>query len=251
MARPDKYPEWGTAGTNNVEPTDAKKAAGWLDGERPPAGWFNWLLNNIWQWIVQIVSEIDTLTSGLSGEVTTRSNADDALETAVNNETSARTTADNTLQDHIDAVDVDVTQVENRISAYDADTTEVSGNFTLEGYASSLTVAYYAQLIRHRSSNGSNLTLTEVLLWIGSEHTGTSNGTTLDFESSTIPASLRPSVEQRIQVTVYDNGVPTSAHLIISTSGSWYFTIYGGVTFQSSGLKGIAAQPIRYVKSVA
>jgi len=28
------------------EPTAAKQAAGWLDGERPPAGWLNWLFNN-------------------------------------------------------------------------------------------------------------------------------------------------------------------------------------------------------------
>jgi len=29
------------------EPTTAKQAAGWLDGERPPAGWLNWLFSRM------------------------------------------------------------------------------------------------------------------------------------------------------------------------------------------------------------
>jgi hypothetical protein len=47
MPAPTKYPDWGTDETNNVEPPDAKKAAGWVPAEEPPSGWFNW-----WKWIV-------------------------------------------------------------------------------------------------------------------------------------------------------------------------------------------------------
>jgi hypothetical protein len=51
MARPAKLPEWATSGANIVEPSSGKKLAGWLNGEQPPAPFFNWFSNLAFQWL--------------------------------------------------------------------------------------------------------------------------------------------------------------------------------------------------------
>jgi len=52
---PSKLPRWATspgAGMpGNIEPPEAKKDAGFVNGEEPAAGNFNWLLNLQYQWL--------------------------------------------------------------------------------------------------------------------------------------------------------------------------------------------------------
>jgi len=51
MPEPSEEPRWADAGSV-VEPADGKKDIGWLQGERVPAEWLNWLFYTIWLWIV-------------------------------------------------------------------------------------------------------------------------------------------------------------------------------------------------------
>ena len=48
---PSAVPTWATDAGTTVEPTSGKKAAGWVVEERPPARWFNWWMNLVYQWI--------------------------------------------------------------------------------------------------------------------------------------------------------------------------------------------------------
>lgn len=65
MPAPDKYPDWATDDTNNVEPPDAKKAAGWVPSEEPPSSWFNWWENLVGLW----VRWLEAVTNTLSGRI--------------------------------------------------------------------------------------------------------------------------------------------------------------------------------------
>ncbi len=49
--RPTKYPLWATDGGTTLEPSSGQKAAGFAVNTKPPARWFNWLLNLIYSWI--------------------------------------------------------------------------------------------------------------------------------------------------------------------------------------------------------
>jgi hypothetical protein len=51
-SRPSNIAEWGTGSAPIVEPTLAQKQAGWTSGFKPPAQWFNWWMNLVYQWIV-------------------------------------------------------------------------------------------------------------------------------------------------------------------------------------------------------
>jgi phage-related tail fiber protein len=51
-----QLPQWNNSGT---EPNGAKKTAGWLDNEKPPAGWFNWLFNRIYNCLIEIRTVVD------------------------------------------------------------------------------------------------------------------------------------------------------------------------------------------------
>lgn len=58
MPAPTKYPDWATDGTNVVEPPSGKKAAGWVPGEEPPSGWFNWWQGVVGQWTRWLDSQV-------------------------------------------------------------------------------------------------------------------------------------------------------------------------------------------------
>jgi len=68
MAKPTSKPEWTVGnpdfGTITVEPSAAKKEAGWLPDERPPREFMNWLFNNLGEWVDYFETEID----GFSGQ---------------------------------------------------------------------------------------------------------------------------------------------------------------------------------------
>lgn len=55
MALPSDLPEWASGGSAVViNPTTAKKAVGFVNSEKPPAGFFNWLFYTINLWLVQL-----------------------------------------------------------------------------------------------------------------------------------------------------------------------------------------------------
>lgn len=77
MPAPDKYPDWATDNTHNVEPPAGKKAAGWVALEEPPSGWFNW-----WQWYVGLwVRWLDSAVVALTGRMTTAEGNISAIDT--------------------------------------------------------------------------------------------------------------------------------------------------------------------------
>jgi hypothetical protein len=45
-----RIPVWASTGSK-TDPGGTKEAAGWSASEKPPANWFNWLLNSIGQWL--------------------------------------------------------------------------------------------------------------------------------------------------------------------------------------------------------
>ena len=64
MAAPSKYPDWATDQTNNLEPPAGKVAAGWVAGEEPPSGWFNWWQNLVGLWVRELAgSKADVLAA--------------------------------------------------------------------------------------------------------------------------------------------------------------------------------------------
>lgn len=59
MAAPTKLPVWATDAGTTVEPTTGKKAAGWTVTEKPPARWFNWWMNLVYQWFAYAFNATD------------------------------------------------------------------------------------------------------------------------------------------------------------------------------------------------
>lgn len=50
--KPNNLPEWATDPAADVtEPPAGKKAAGWVEGEKPPAQWFNWFFLLVYRWL--------------------------------------------------------------------------------------------------------------------------------------------------------------------------------------------------------
>lgn len=63
--RPNAVLEWATdPGADVVEPPAGKKAQGWVQGEKPPAGYFNWLFALLTRWIAWFAQEIKGRTEG-------------------------------------------------------------------------------------------------------------------------------------------------------------------------------------------
>src|SRR5690606_27107546 len=57
--RPTQVPEWATGeGADIVEPPAGKKEQGWVQGEKPPAGFFNWLFSLLTRWIAWLADRI-------------------------------------------------------------------------------------------------------------------------------------------------------------------------------------------------
>lgn len=56
----DRILDWGSGGTT-TDPGGAKEAQGWVVDERPPAFWWNWILNSFGQWLGWAEDSIDDL----------------------------------------------------------------------------------------------------------------------------------------------------------------------------------------------
>jgi hypothetical protein len=48
---PDVFPRWATDAATTLEPSSGTKDTGWVVGTKMPARWFNWLHNNVYEWI--------------------------------------------------------------------------------------------------------------------------------------------------------------------------------------------------------
>ncbi len=58
MARP-ALPNWATDGGATLEPSAGEKAAGFSASQKPPARWFNWWMNLLYQWCVWLTTGMD------------------------------------------------------------------------------------------------------------------------------------------------------------------------------------------------
>lgn len=67
MPKPSDSMEWASdVGAQVVEPIQAKKEAGWLTAEKPPAQYFNWWMNNAYLWQQYFEVTTDALLGGSS-----------------------------------------------------------------------------------------------------------------------------------------------------------------------------------------
>lgn len=67
MAKPADTMEWASDGAAQItEPLEAKKDIGWVVGEKPPAQYFNWWMNNAYLWQAYFDEQIDILLGGVS-----------------------------------------------------------------------------------------------------------------------------------------------------------------------------------------
>jgi len=65
----DRILDWGSGGTT-TDPGAGKEAAGWLVSERPPANWWNWILNSFGKWLTYFETWTDeTRQTRVSGRV--------------------------------------------------------------------------------------------------------------------------------------------------------------------------------------
>lgn len=67
MAQPTEDIEWATdGGADIVEPSSGEKEIGWVAGDKPSAGWFNWWMNGVYKWkeyLKNLAGEAFTWTS--------------------------------------------------------------------------------------------------------------------------------------------------------------------------------------------
>lgn len=96
-------PEWNEPGT---EPTQQKKDNGWQPGERPPAGWFNWLFHRGYQSLLEIASALGDHRDAASGVHGV--SAEDTVESAQGAQAKADAAAA-VVQDNLDIHASDVT----------------------------------------------------------------------------------------------------------------------------------------------
>jgi hypothetical protein len=148
--------------------------------------------------------------------------------------------------------------LDSRLDEYDNDKVNVTGLFTLVGYAGTPTVNFFAIIQRHRNITNTNV-LTEVLLYLP-EYQGDSTAAYLQIASASIPAALRPAATyntQRAPCMVYDDfggaGSIYNGSLWVLDTGDWFFSKYDHTPFAygSAQQKGISAQIIRYIISIA
>jgi hypothetical protein len=75
-AKPSTLPRWANSGGDVVVPLSGKQDVGWVEGEDPPAPYFNWLFLLIYQWLLYLsdgaLSGNHSITGDLSvtGDVT-------------------------------------------------------------------------------------------------------------------------------------------------------------------------------------
>ena len=86
--KPASKPDWNPPATVVTEPSALKKAAGWSPGEKPFATHFNWLFQNISQWLDYVDTFSDdftTLDAALAAEIQRAEAAEAALAAEIAN----------------------------------------------------------------------------------------------------------------------------------------------------------------------
>lgn len=71
MPAPPKLPTWATGAASILEPSDGKKAQGWVPGEQPPAAFFNYWQNLVGQWITDLSSRMSAMEASVMSPVLT------------------------------------------------------------------------------------------------------------------------------------------------------------------------------------
>jgi len=56
----DRILDWASGGST-TDPGAGKEATGWVADDRPPANWWNWILNSFGQWLSWAEDSIDDL----------------------------------------------------------------------------------------------------------------------------------------------------------------------------------------------
>lgn len=95
-AKPASTPRWADGGSAEVtEPASGKKDIGWLSAERPPAQYFNWLFNLIYQWMEYLDDGAFTGDHSIAGALTLTGGANGAkLEVNAADRLTVRNQAD-------------------------------------------------------------------------------------------------------------------------------------------------------------
>lgn len=84
--KPSTLPRWATGATGiaaTTEPASGDKDDGFAVGDRPPAGWFNWLLHTIYLWAEYLSDQVFTGDVTADRFVTTDSDVVHGLRTYV------------------------------------------------------------------------------------------------------------------------------------------------------------------------
>ena len=138
---------------------------------------------------------------------------------------------------------------ETRLDNHDGDVVVTSGILKLFGFSADQNVNFLGYF---RTYRGSSNDMVIVELWLPEVY-ATSTDQYLGFTSGDIPANLRPDVDQKVHVLCFDNSGNTPLHCVLSVNqtGAWDIHRSDGSIFTSSGNKGIAAQIVRYRKSVS
>lgn len=85
MAKPSQFPEWGSAQTNNVDPSGGQKASGWTPTQLAVSSYFNWVLYTIYLWIVYLDSGNWVGPITITGDLTATGNLSIQGNTALGN----------------------------------------------------------------------------------------------------------------------------------------------------------------------
>lgn len=75
----DRILDWASGGST-TDPGGAKEAAGWVSSERPPANWWNWILNSFGQWLSWSEDSIDDIEAKTDYITVTQAVDLDAIE---------------------------------------------------------------------------------------------------------------------------------------------------------------------------
>lgn len=240
------------------EPTTAKQAAGWLDGERPPAGWLNWLFKNSGRSQVAIASV--GLSRVASATYTDLDGAGvsfaSAIDTASNNYTPS---ADDGTYETLTGTSETLATQANRILSFctqtiDAQTTVNAGNiryrvnstdvFTLEmGLASSALVvdsAFSLFGISGSLSAGSNTAQFQV-----------NRKTDRTFSDIRAGAFELKTVDADGNALVIDSAIPTTAQTIPDTNTYTDATGFTSTGTFNNGYALVVAQFIAETSGIA
>lgn len=226
MARPSSG-RWANVGGNVAEPSSGVKDTGCPDGSRFPAKFFNWILNNIYAWITQIIAEIDVIVGyDLDNRVDTLEGYD----------------LDNRVAIIADTVNIGH---DGRLDTLEAQVS--SGSFNVKVTTTDIDVESTGTIYWRKSNGIVTLTLPTAL-------SGASVSAELRIRPvTTFPSAILPSVVTRCsvsQVKWHTGSITTisGGFVIIPTTTSGYFEVFisSGSFFLSSGAKGLEPTVMTY-----